>query len=77
MGLAMMLSLMPMNAKSVQAATLPADVSKPSSGCVFIAMEGHSKNNSKDRSKVSIIQCDGVRQMRPFVFWKSSKMCYD
>ena len=40
MGLAMMLSLMPMNAKSVQAATLPADVSKPSSGCVFIAMEG-------------------------------------
>lgn len=40
MGLAMMLSLIPMNAKSVQAATLPADVSKPSSGCVFIAMEG-------------------------------------
>lgn len=40
MGLAMVLSLMPVNAKSVQAATLPADVSKPSSGCVFIAMEG-------------------------------------
>lgn len=40
LGLAMILSLLPLDAKIVQAATLPADVSQPSSGCVFIAMEG-------------------------------------
>lgn len=37
---AMLLSLIPFDSKSVQAATVPADVSKPSTGCVFVAMEG-------------------------------------
>lgn len=40
LGLAMILSLVPVDVKSAQAATLPSDVSKPSSGCVFIAMDG-------------------------------------
>ena len=40
LGLAMLLSLIPVDVNKAQAATIPADVSKPSSGCVFIAMGG-------------------------------------
>ena len=40
LGLAMLLSLIPVDVNKAQAATIPADVSKPSSGCVFIAMRG-------------------------------------
>lgn len=40
LGLTMLLSLIPVDVNTAQAATIPADVSKPSSGCVFIAMEG-------------------------------------
>lgn len=49
LGLAMLLSLIPVDVNKAQAATIPADVSKPSSGCVFIAMGGQYASALRQR----------------------------
>ena len=63
LGLTILLSLIPVDVNTAQAATLPSDVSKPSSGCVFIAMDGEYVSGAKAAVKrINEIRYEACKQ---------------